>query len=136
VVGLVAFGLLRSTNPRYVYHDTFHEKPSVDVQHLRSRVWSFADTSDVFIRFEASPETLHRVLPKAMQRVSYADYKRRMPGNNLDPPAWWRPPNSTTSEIYLRVPESGHGDHFAFEKTLMTYDASTKTAQYFYLGID
>jgi hypothetical protein len=71
-----------------------------------------------------------------MQKVSYSDYKRKMPGNNLDPPSWWQPPTASTSEIYLRVPEYGHGDHFASETTLMSYDAPTKTALYFYLGID
>lgn len=136
VIGLVAFGALRSMNPRYVYQDTFHEKPSADVQHLRSHVWSFADEGEVFIRFEASPETVRRILPKAMQRVSYADYKKKMPGNNLHPPSWWQPPTATTSEIYLRTPDYGHGDHFASETTLMTYDAPRKTALYFSLGID
>jgi hypothetical protein len=136
VVGLVVFSIVRSTIPGYVYQDTFHEKPSADVQHLRSQVWSFADESHQYIRFEANPETFHRIVPKAMEKVSYAEYKEQMSDGHLDPPSWWQPPSATTSEIYLRRPGYGQGDHFASETMLMTYDVSTKTAHYFCLGID
>jgi hypothetical protein len=136
VVGLVGFGIMRATNPRYVYQDTFHEKPSSDVRHLKSRVWSFADEADVFMRFEASVATFHRILPPNMEKVSYADYKKRMPGNNLEPPPWWSPPTEATSGIYIRVPKWGHGERFASESTLISYDMANNTVMYFYLGID
>ena len=133
---LVGFGILRAMNPRYVYRDAFHQSPSPDVRHLRSKVWSFADEANVFMRFEASPETFRRIVPRDMEKVSYADYKKKMPGNNIKPPTWWSPPTETTSEIYIRVPEWGHGERFASEDTLITYDSSNNTVMYFYLGID
>ena len=133
IVGLVAFGLLRSTNPRYVYQDTFHEKPSADVRHLRSRVWSFADEGDVFLRFEASPETVHRILPKAMRRVSYPEYKQKMPVNNINTPSWWQHPTATPSEIYITVHYFRHAYHFASASTLMTYVAATNRAPDLYI---
>lgn len=137
LAGLVGFEVLRSTIPRYVYQDTFHEKPSADVEHLQSRVWSFADEGEVFLRFQAGPETVHRVVPRMMQRVSYPDYCRRMPPRHIKPPAWWQPPTEATSEIYLSLPERGReGDQFGFETRLMTYNVATKTAMYFSLGID
>ena len=134
--GVVGFAMIRSTNPRYVYRDTFHEPPSSDVRHIRSKVWSFADEGEVFMRFEASPETFRRIVPEKMEKVSYPDYKKKMPGNNLKPPAWWSPPTEQTSEIYIAVPDFGHGERFASETKLLTYDATTETVLYFYLGID
>ena len=136
LVGLLGVAMVRAMNPSYVYEDTFHERPSPDVRHLKSSVWSFADEGHVFMRFEASPETFHRIVPRKMKKVSYSDYKKTMPGSNLKPPAWWSPPTEATSEIYISVPDFGHGGQFASETRLMTYDAATGTAMYFYIGID
>jgi hypothetical protein len=136
VGGIVGFVMIRSTNPRYVYRDAFHEPPSPDVRHIRSKVWAFADEGEAFMRFEASPETFRRIVPKEMQKVSYPEYRKKMPSNNLKPPAWWLPPTEQTSEIYIAVPDYGNGRRFASETTLLTYDAPTQTAMYFYLGID
>jgi hypothetical protein len=90
----------------------------------------------VFLPFKAAPETMHRIVPKELKKVSYKDYNREMPGNSLVPPSWWKPPNESTSEIYLLATDFGAGRHFATETTLMTYDAETKTVMYFFLGID
>jgi hypothetical protein len=94
VGGLFGFVMIRSMNPRYVYRDTFHEPASPDVHHIRSKVWSFADEAEVFIRFEARPETFRRIVPEKMEKVSYSDYKKKMPGSNLKPPAWCHRPAS------------------------------------------
>lgn len=88
------------------------------------------------MRFEASAETFHRILPKEMEKVTFADYRKRMPGNSLSAPRWWAAPRDDTGEIYLRVPDWGTGHRFASESELMTYDPGSKTAMYFYLGID
>ncbi len=136
IAGVVGFGIVRSMSPRYVYRDTFHESPTADVRHLRSKVWSFADEGHVFMRFEVSPETFRRIMPDDLQKVSYAEYRKRMPSSNIQPPSWWSPPTETTSDIYIGFPEFGLGKRFASETTLLTYDASSQTAMYFYLGID
>src|ERR1041384_2367337 len=57
LAALVGFGVLRSMNPRSVFRDTFHQAPSHDIRHLKSKVWSFADSRSVFMRFETNPET-------------------------------------------------------------------------------
>jgi hypothetical protein len=136
VVGFVANGFMRRSNPKLLYADTFHERPSADVIHLRSESSSFADSSHTFMRFEASPETFHRIVPKHMKKITYSDYRKEMPGNNLNPPSWWAPPTENTSEIYLSTPEWGSGSHFASESELLSYDAGSKTVMYFFLGID
>ncbi|HEV2045093.1 MAG TPA: hypothetical protein VGQ95_00675 [Chthoniobacterales bacterium] len=136
VVGLVANSYARRSNPRLLYTDIFHERPSADIEHLRSKSYSFADEEHTFMRFEASPESFHHIVPKHMKKVSYSEYQKEMPGNNLDRPSWWNPPTQKTSEIYLFVPDWGSGHHFASESELLTYDVETKTALYFFLGID
>ena len=136
IAGLFGYGIIRVTNPRYVYKDSFGEPPSTDVSRIRSKVYSFADEAHVFLTFKATPETVHRIVPKTLRRVSYGEYGRKMPGNNLVPPSWWKAPNESTSEIYLLATDFGEGKRFATETILVSYDNETKTVMYFYLGID
>jgi len=136
IAGLIGFGIIRATNPRYVYKDAFGERPSADVTTIRSKVYSFADEAHVFLTFRAAPETIHRIVPKYLKKVRYDEYCREMSGNNLTPPPWWKPPDQSTNEIYLLSTDFGQGKRFATETTVMTYDHQTKTAMYFYLGID
>jgi len=136
LVGLVANSYARRNNPKLHYADIFHERPGSDIKNLRNESSSFADSEHTFMRFEANPETFHRIVPKHLKKVSFADYRKEMPGNNLDPPSWWAPPTENTSEIYLFVPDLGSGKRFGSESELLTYDTATKTAMYCFLGID
>lgn len=133
---LVIFGAVRGTIPRYVYQDAFGERPSADVRHLWSRNWHFADEGHVFMRFEATGETFHRIASKRMQKVSFKEFEAKVPDNHISPPRWWVRPTESTGEIYLRAPEWGHGLQFASESEFMTYDPATNTVMYFFLGID
>jgi hypothetical protein len=99
-------------------------------------VYGFADEAHVFLTFKAPPETVHRIVPKNLKRVSFEDYKRQMPGSNLVPPSWWKAPDTSTTEIYLLSPDYGAGQKFASETTLMTYQGETNAVMYFYIGID
>jgi hypothetical protein len=136
LVGLIGFAMIRGSIPRYVYEDTFRQPPSADVRNIKSKNWGFADSAHVFMRFETSPDTFRRIVPEEMQKVTFAEYQRRMPGSNVSAPEWWAPPTERTSEIFLRVPEWGSGRRFASESELLTYDPSTQTVMYSFLGID
>ena len=136
LAGLVAFNAVRASIPRYVYEDTFREPPSADVRNIKSKGWGFADSAHLFLRFQASPETFRRIVPKEMQKVTFAEYQKRMPGSNVSAPDWWAPPTENTPEIFLRLPDWGNGQSFASESELMTYDPATQTAMYFFVGID
>ena len=128
---------LRAITPRYVFADTFGQKPSTDVTNIKSKVWSFADEADVHLQFQASTETFRRLLPKDLRRVTLEEYNSQMPiisGHTW--PSWWRPVGESTTEIYLLNTGFGKGKKFASETTLMTYDANTRVVQYFYIGID
>jgi hypothetical protein len=136
-IAVVGYGAIRSRNPRFVYQDTFHERPSSDVVAIQSDTWSFADSSHVYLRFHATENTFRRILPKDVPRVSYAEYREQMPVISGDsPPAWWIAPTEATSEIYLLNSAFGKGKKFASETTLATYDSSKGIAEYFYIGID
>ena len=136
LAGLVGFGMIRGSIPRYVYEDTFREPPSADVRNIKSKSWGFADSAYVFLRFEASPETFRRIVPQEMQKVTFAEYQKRMASSNASAPEWWAPPTESTAEIFLRAPDWGSGRRFASEREVMTYDPLTQTAMYFFLGID
>src|ERR1700719_1989474 len=66
--GLLGYGIIHVTNPRYVYKDAFGEPPSSDVSSIRSKVYSFADEGHVFLTFKAGLETFHRIVPKNLRR--------------------------------------------------------------------
>ena len=135
---VISIGIVRGITPKYVYTDTFGERPSHDVTNIKSKVWSFADEADVHIQFQTSPETFHRLIPKDLERVTFEKYKEKMPtiAGEESAPKWWLPVTQSTSEIYLLSTEFGKGKRFATETILMTYDAPTRTAQYYYIGID
>jgi len=134
---VLAVGIVHATTPKYVFFDTFGEKPTADITNIKSKVWSFADEADVHLQFQASPATFNHLLPKDLKQVTLEEYKTKMPDiGGHEWPAWWRPVDESDSEIYLLNTEFGKGKKFATETTLITYDAKSKVVQYFYMGID
>ena len=136
IAGIVIVSFVRSNIPQYVYEDTFHEKPTDDVKHIKTNVSGFGDSYSAFIRFESDCNTFLRLLPKESKRVTLEEFQSEMPGLNLNPPSWWYTIDSTTSEIWLLRPAYSHGERFAFETTLMTYHARRRVVQYYFIGID
>lgn len=137
VASLVLIGFVRSSNPKSVYEDTFHEAPTPDVVGIQSDTWSFADSGHAYLRFQAGHQTFQRIRPKDLPRITYEQYRERMPvllGDSQ--PSWWIPPTESTTEIYLLEATSGQGKSFSSETTMMSYDTNTSTAFYYFLGID
>jgi hypothetical protein len=132
-----SYFLVRASVPSYVYEDTFHQKPPSDVKEIKSNTWSFADSAHVYLKFRTTYKTFKDTLPKNLARVSYSEYQEKMTvlADESTPP-WWNSPNERTSEIYILSTDFGKGKTFASETILMTYDAETQTAEYYYLGID
>ena len=131
------YSLVRASVPRYVYEDTFHRKPASDVKRIQSHSWSLVDSAHVYLRFRSTYKTFKEILPQNLARVSYSEYREKMPAlSDPAPPPWWSGPNDKTSEIYLLAGDSGKKRLFAREATLMTYDFGTRTIKYCRLGID
>lgn len=135
VVGFVAYVWIRSSTPSFVYESCFHEPPTDDVTNLRSSYWSFADSKQVFLTFQAKPETFRRILPQNLRRMEFSDYRERMPLTGHQTPSWWRSPTET-SEIYFADSTKGLSGTFYEETTLVTFEATTGTVMYFFVGID
>jgi hypothetical protein len=129
-----AIGITRAITPKYVFTDYLGEKPGGDVGNIRSKVWSFADSTTVHLQFQSSPETFHRLLPKELKRAAFQEYEYYFHVED-EWPDWWRPINGFNSEVYF-INTSRNGKRRASETILMTYDSRTKIVQYFYLGID
>jgi hypothetical protein len=130
-------GVMRAISPKYVFTDTFGEKPGSDITNIKSKVWSFADTADVHLQFQTSSETFQRLLPKELKRVAFEEFLAKASDYNHAWPDWWQPINGSTTEIYwLNTSLGEKGRKFSTERILMTYDQKMRLAQYCYLGID
>ena len=136
IAGLFAVRAVRAITPEYVFADSLGEKPSADVVNIRSKVWSFADSAEVYLQFQASPETFHRLMPKGLTRLGTGKYNNDMGGVDRDWPDWWRSMDPAISEIYVLETNFGEGKKFATERILMMYDPQRRVVQYHYLGVD
>ncbi len=135
-IGFVTFTWIRSTNPNYVFESQFHQPPTADVTNLRSSYWRSGVSEQVFLTFQTDPATFRRILPKNVRRIGFNDYRERMPLNGRETPPWWHPPTEATSEIYFVDWTKSMGESFYEETTLVTFEATTGTVMYFFLGID
>jgi hypothetical protein len=131
IAGVFAVVVVRMITPKYVFADSFGEKPNADVVNIRSKVWSFADEGDVYLQFQAPPETFHHLMQKRLKGpVANSPYLI----DGSDRPNWWRSVDPANSEIYVwRNPGEGR---FASETILMTYEPRDRIVQYHYVGID
>lgn len=136
VGSLIAYRIIRSSIPRYVYADTFHEKPTSDVFQIKSEVFGFADSSHTFIQFKASQGTFEKICPDRLKPMTYSEYKDKLPMTNLENPRWWIETPANGTQIRMFHTKWGEGRQFAAETEYMTFDASSQTVQYFYHGID
>jgi hypothetical protein len=128
-----AVGIIRAVTPKYVFADAFGEKPSADIVNIRSKAWSFADSADVFLQFQTTPETFHRLIPKELKRFNG---NSRHGSIDHDWPTWWRSIDPATSEVYILETDFGEGKRFATETIIMMYDPQNRIVQYHYQGID
>lgn len=133
VVSLFAYGVVRSSNPRWVYEDVFGAKPTADVSEIHSSTWSFADSGYVLLRFKANRTTFDRIRPKELSTTTREELRPSSASGGK--PAWWREP-SDRALIYAGATGFGKGKEFASEWVEMHYEETIGTVFYSYLGID
>ena len=80
LAGVMIHGAMRMMTPRHVYQDVFKEAPSEDVRNIRSKAWFFADSGYVFLRFEATPETVERLATRRLRKAELTDESRHVRG--------------------------------------------------------
>jgi len=133
---LVTYGLVRASIPRYVFADVFHAKPTESVQDIRTKVFWFADTGSIYLRFQTDIDTFRRLVPKDLHKVTRQEFEEKRWQESNGYPSWWQSTFSSSDEIYFQASEIGHGKKFASETTWMAYDSKHQIAYYRFLGID
>ncbi len=134
LVGLLYLGgvaglFWHSTRPGEVYKNTFGVHPSADVSDLKSRLYYFADTGEVFLQFKCNKATLDSLIASKGMAIDPA------PKSVWDEtPQWWLPGlGADWSECYS-TENSTKG--FAQEEAVLIYNPNTKQANYYWRGID
>lgn len=127
--------IVRFSVPRFVYSYAFGEAPAADVRDLKSKAWSFADTTDILLQFKASSNTFRKLVPAGVERVTLTEFKEALHTKGMgSPPKWWAVINEAIpAETYAG---SGMRNYHTSEWILMTFDPTTETVQYYYVGID
>jgi hypothetical protein len=134
---LIFLNVVRLSVPRFVYADALGHKPTADVAGLKSKAWSFADTTVIFLQFKVSSNTLPQIVPKGLERVAPSEFMNRFHSSALDsPPKWWVPITGAPGEYFMHISIGGEGKRHSSEWRFMTYDPSSGIGQYFYIGID
>ena len=123
--------------PRFVFEDTFHERPPPGTVVLHGDSSGFADSAGTVLAFRTDRATFDHLRPANLEAVP-----REKHDSFPNPkPRWWSEPGSST-EIWMKEPgrwdNSGNAakdQRFASEWTIMTWDPDG-LVQYCWEGID
>jgi hypothetical protein len=138
IIGTMTFGLIQSMRPTAVFKQAFQTSPK-GVTNLRSRYWFFADSGEIYLRFNCSTQTMTRILPHGLLQTDEATLKEKLgKGWQQDRPDWWQlPATNAMTAYYLRESGQGGGRWFSTsEMEVLVYDSQTHTAFYLYSGLD
>jgi hypothetical protein len=133
---LLAYGLVRSSVPKYVFADVFHSKPTKSIRDIKSKVFWFADTGSIYLCFQTDILTFRKLVPKDLPRITKAEFEEKGWHESGEHPSWWQAVVSDSDEIYFRATDFGKGKNFATETEWMTYDFQRQIGYYRFLGID
>jgi hypothetical protein len=127
VLAVAIFGFFRTPNPTEVFTKAFGVGPSVDVDKLQSEYSYFMDSGFIYLKFNASPMTVDRIVARGLNRSTLSC------NSNVEPPGWWIQPAGTDIDRYYG---EFHNRDFASECEELIYDRSSNTVYFFYIGID
>lgn len=135
-VGLICYGFVRTSVPRFVFEDTFKRPVPPNVRNIQTKTWWFADKGITYMSFTAERETFERLVPPGLVKVSPEELKRRGWKERTVDVDWWTPLSPEATEIYFLTSGPEGGRTFNSETTLMTYHPGTQRAYYHFLGLD
>ena len=139
VVSVVALGIICSMNPRWVFKETFNAVPPASVSKIQSSFYSFADSGDVYLRFQTSQEEFEKLASTNLVKKTAEEMKDDAPGEfDENIPKWWDYQIQSDWIYYLRIsPQYGLGKRgFASETEYFAYNPKTQIAYYHFVGID
>ena len=140
IAGLILYFIIRSTIPSYVFDDTFGESARENVSAIESKVFSFADSGSVHLRFNTSKSGFTALILDDLLPVSTDEFRRSIGYQSpSSQPEWWTLSIEPEWTYYLRKnnDRSAPGKNgFYYEIEFMAFDPSTQTGYYRFLGID
>src|SRR5690606_6537120 len=107
-----------------------------DLRGQQSGSW---DSMTVHLRFRANAETFERIRPRFLTEVTSEEYESKrgeMEFGSAPWPAWWGPPPSADTTIYLNVSGGNRQQSFASEWIMMAYNPRTADVWYYFSGVD
>lgn len=111
--GIMSYGVVRISTPRYVFEDTFKTKPPSGVSDIKSKTWWFADEGSIYLCFSAERETFAKLIPAGLPKLTREEFQKKGWGEAAQSVSWWTPVTSDTSDIYFLSTEFGKGKEFA-----------------------
>ena len=131
VVVVISTGL--GFYPPHVYHEEFHENPTIDVRDLHGFKFGIADGANCYLSFHAGRGTVKRLVANShFLPLAEADFRSGIEGLDLTPPSW-KPFAGHPTEFY----SSGKFDNsFANSKAYLSYDPSSGMVHFAWTGID
>jgi hypothetical protein len=140
IIAAIAWGIVCSKNPRWVFKETFNTAPPPSVSKIQSSFYSFADTGSVYLRFQTSQEEFEKLVSTNLVTKTSEEMQRDTPGESGgEIPKWWDYQIQSDWIYYLRVSRSGNDSSkrgFAGETEYFAFNPKTQTAYYHFLGID
>jgi hypothetical protein len=146
VVTLLAWGIIRASNPTYLFKDTFLVAPPASVSEIKSSCYWFADTGSIYLRFKTSEDDFKKLIPAHLQKKSLEDFKNNIPvelDGNL--PLWWDFSQEAGWVYYSRTYRINEnnlkniqpGEKGFFNETeYYAFNPKTGIAYYHFIGID
>ncbi len=134
----LGYSFVRSSVPRYVFEDTFHEKPASGTTVIRGDSSGFVDSAGKVLAFRTDRATFDRIRPADLDHVANDSKAYRFHAHSL--PGWWRDPGHDT-EIWMdefdgtMAPSPTKGQRYYSECTIMTWNPDG-LVQYYWEGID
>ncbi|WP_035612135.1 hypothetical protein [Haloferula sp. BvORR071] len=136
-LGIVAisslFGSTDLSDPadlRDAYHTEFAEDPPPDVSTIQCRHSSAADTMSAWLRFQASPQTVDKLL-RRFTPSDRLDFDDSSVGDNVPP--WWQPDKE--SMVYFYRAEKWRSD-FGGSVAVLAHDAAKGLVYFHHTGVD
>jgi len=144
VAAVLLFALQMSSVPvethgdeaRPSFHSAFGFEPGADVRDVHSLVYVFMDSAQQRLRFEASPETVDRILALGLEPVDCADFDRetKSPIAGKPAPSWWSPP--TEARVCYRASEWRRGLSFSSTGAFLCRSAGHPAVFFYSFGVD
>lgn len=125
---------LNLLSPSYVFKDSFGFSPTQDVRHLKGYTIVFGDGSDTYLKFQAEPKTIDKIVNTRFKEISEVEFKEMMKrGAVMDPPKSWNVLNGQPNKFYAT------NDYRNIERSnpaILCYDTTSYWVYFHYWEIE